>query len=257
MLINKILNIFIILLSLIANNSYGQQMPKAIAHALGSIDGNTYTNSREAMIRSIEKGYKYIEVDIDSTSDGIMIASHDWARFNSITNCGHLKDTVVSYEEFSKRKIYGKYTPVTIKEVVDTMMNHPEISIVTDKVSDPEIIERLFSGMKERVYVECFSESDYFELKERGYHTMFSLYYADNSFSYIIQNLLKGKGRIDFFTTSTYQNFNEFKKFRCLFPFQVAMFTINDDEFLDEHINEIDFFYSDFYDPSTNTFSEH
>ena len=38
-------------------------------------------------------------------------------------------------------------------------------------------------------------------------------------------------------------------------PFQVSMFTINSEEVLEEHMDEIEFFYSDFYDPSTGTFN--
>ena len=34
-----------------------------IAHAGGSIEDTIYTNSYEAIINSINKGYKYIEID--------------------------------------------------------------------------------------------------------------------------------------------------------------------------------------------------
>ena len=66
---------------------------------------------------------------------------------------------------------------------------------------------------------------------------------------------MKSNGRIDFITTSTDQNFNELKKLKCIMPFQVSMFTINSEEVLEEHMDEIEFFYSDFYDPSTGTFN--
>ena len=252
---NYLYIIILVLLSLNFHQSFGQQTPRPIAHALGSIDGYVYTNSREAMTHSIEKGYKYLEVDIDTTSDGVFIAAHDWSHFNTITNHSELKDTKVSFEEFNKRKIYDTYTPVTIQEVIDTLVKHPDISIMTDKISDPVIIEKLFSKIKDRVYVECFTEEDYFELKNRGYHVMFSTYSADGSLIYVIKNLLKGNGRIDFITTSTDQDFKEMKKLKCAIPLQVSMFTINTEELLEEHMEEIEFFYSDFYDPSTGTFN--
>ena len=78
--------ITLVLFFITTYQAFGQQKPQPIAHALGCIGGNIYTNSREAMINSIEKGYKYLEVDIDSTSDGIFIASHDWELFNEITD---------------------------------------------------------------------------------------------------------------------------------------------------------------------------
>ncbi len=252
--IKKLIFLFVLLLSYVPQTS-GQQKPQPIAHALGSIDGYVYTNSREAMNNSLEKGYKYLEVDMDSTSDGVIVASHDWAHFNEITNYSELKDTMISFEEFSTRKIYDMYTPITIQEIIDTLMNNPDVSIVTDKISDPDIIEKYFSGIKDRVYVECFSDDDYFELKQKGYNVMFSIYYTDYSLYYIINNLFKGNGRIDFITTSTDQDFKELKKLKCVMPFKVSMFTINTEELLKELMYEIDFFYSDFYDPSTGTFN--
>lgn len=252
---NYIYIIVFVLLSINIQYVFGQQMPQPIAHALGCIGGNIYTNSREAMINSIEKGYKYLEVDIDSTSDGIFIASHDWELFNEITDHNELKDSMASYEDFKQRKIYNTYTPITIQEVVDTLMNHPDISVMTDKISDPDIIDELFGKIKERVYVECFSEEDYFELKKRGYHVMFSTYTSITTLHYIIKNMMIGNGRIEFVTTSTDQDLKELRRLKCVMPLHVSMFTINTEEELEKHIDDIDFFYSDFYDPSAGTFN--
>lgn len=248
------LYLFVLLISNV-HLTFGQQKPQPIAHALGSIDGYVYTNSREAMNNSIEIGYKYLEVDIDSTSDGVIVASHDWTHFNEITQNSELKDSMISFEEFSKRKIYDIYTPICLQEVIDTLINNPDISIVTDKISDPDIIEKYFSEIKERVYVECFSEDDYFELKEKGYNVMFSTNDANDVLTYVVKNLLKGHGRIDFITTSIDQDNKELKKLKCIMPLKVSMYTINTEESLNEFLNEIDFFYSDFYNPSTDSFS--
>ncbi|MEE0083810.1 MAG: glycerophosphodiester phosphodiesterase family protein [Paludibacteraceae bacterium] len=247
--------ITLVLFFITTYQAFGQQKPQPIAHALGSIDGHVYTNSREAMVNSIEKGYKFIEVDIDSTSDGILIASHDWELFNEITDHNELKDSMASYEDFKQRKIYNTYTPITIQEVVDTLMNHPDISVMTDKISDPDIIDELFGKIKERVYVECFSEEDYFELKKRGYHVMFSTYTSITTLHYIIKNMMIGNGRIEFVTTSTDQDLKELRRLKCVMPLHVSMFTINTEEELEKHIDDIDFFYSDFYDPSAGTFN--
>lgn len=231
-------------------------MAEPIAHGLGGIDGIMYTNSREAMNLSIEKGYKFLEVDIDSTSDGILIASHDWESFNLGTNHSECKDTMFSYEVFKSRKIAGYLTPITIEEVVDTMKNHPDISLVTDKISDPAIIEKYFSEIKDRVYVESFSINDYKTLKELGYHAMYSSYGADNLFCDIIANLLAGECRIDFVTLRTEQNFKEIQKLRCAIPLKIAMYSINSEEFLQEHGDDIDYFYTDFFYPNENRFEK-
>lgn len=243
----------LVFLSLTINVSFGQPVP--IAHALGYIDGYTYTNSREAMINSIERGFKYLEVDIDTTSDGVLVASHDWEMFNDFTGHAEMGDSIISFDEFSQRKIYGVYTPISIKEIVDTLKKYTDISIMTDKISDPVIIEKCFSEIKDRVYVECFTNEDYFELKKLGYNAMLSTYTTENTLTHIVSNLITGTGRIDFIATSSYQDLNELKKLRCVMPIKVSLYNIETKEDLDELWDDVDFFYTDYYDPSTGVFN--
>ena len=68
--------------------------PQLIAHAGGVIDSCTYTNSREAMLHSLAKGYRFIEFDLLFTSDSVLVAAHSWEKFNSMTGFGHLGDSV-------------------------------------------------------------------------------------------------------------------------------------------------------------------
>lgn len=253
-MINNLVLYITILFSICSLQAFGQNTPIPVAHALGSIDGEIYTNSREAMMESIRKGYKYLEVDMDSTSDGTIVAVHDWAYFNEITNYWYKKENPSSFKEFKQRRIFGKYTPITIQEIVDTLKNHPDVFLMTDKISDPDIIDKCFSSIRERVYVECFSEADYFELNRRGYTTMLSGRNANYILRDIVKNIAKGIGRLDFVAISTDTNFQELKNLRCKIPLNVAMYSINSKEFLNEHREDIDFFYSDYYDPSTNTF---
>ena len=44
-----------------------------IAHAGGLIDGYSYTNSKEALLKSISEGYQYIELDLYGTTDGSIV----------------------------------------------------------------------------------------------------------------------------------------------------------------------------------------
>ena len=47
-----------------------------IAHAGGAIDGHTYTNSKEALINALDKGFTYIELDLYETSDSNVVCLH-------------------------------------------------------------------------------------------------------------------------------------------------------------------------------------
>lgn len=50
-----------------------------IAHAGGVISNNIYTNSKEDVLKSLQNGFKYIELDLLITKDNHIIASHDWS----------------------------------------------------------------------------------------------------------------------------------------------------------------------------------
>lgn len=52
-----------------------------IAHAGGGIDGVKYTNSKEALLQSIDTGYRLIEIDLLVSSDGEILGAHDWERY--------------------------------------------------------------------------------------------------------------------------------------------------------------------------------
>ena len=64
------ITIFVRYTSIIANNiqnntpyPFYNENDHLIAHAGGSIDGNVYTDSREAVEEAIKYGYKFIEID--------------------------------------------------------------------------------------------------------------------------------------------------------------------------------------------------
>ncbi len=52
--------------------------PVLVAHAGGGIDGQTYTNSLEAMDLSYSLGHRVIEVDFCWSSDGRLVLMHEW-----------------------------------------------------------------------------------------------------------------------------------------------------------------------------------
>jgi glycerophosphoryl diester phosphodiesterase len=52
--------------------------PRLIAHAGGDIYGIKMTNSRQALDKSYEEGFRFFELDISTASDGIPVLVHDW-----------------------------------------------------------------------------------------------------------------------------------------------------------------------------------
>lgn len=140
-----------------------------IAHGGGAIDGKTYTNSLEALVSSIERGYRMIELDLLVTSDGFIVAAHDWTSFRQRT--GHppeaTADQPMSLAEFQSKKIDGRYTPLSEEIIRSMFMKHPNLILVTDKIRDFPRLVRAFP-FQERIIVEVFSRREIALAKAAG-----------------------------------------------------------------------------------------
>lgn len=204
-----------------------------IAHAGGAIDGFLYTNSREALENAAGLGYRYIEVDLQMTSDSVLVAAHSWGMFNEITGYGHYGDSVPSLDEFLFRRIYGRYTPITADEVRDFFIENDSLYLVTDKISNPKLLDTHFSVLKERMLVEAFCYEDYMELVESDYNMVIYSCMASDLYMSLIKHLLLH----DFFTgpkiewLALHTSVCEYRMFEvvdALCDYNAALFTIND-----------------------------
>lgn len=103
---------------------------KAIAHALGGLDGKSYLNSKESFISSYEKGVRLFEVDLTKTSDGVWVCRHNWNK-----PLGQWKGEdkkVLTAEEFLERPIYGKYTPMSLEDFFVLLKDYPDAFVLLD-----------------------------------------------------------------------------------------------------------------------------
>lgn len=124
-----------------------------IAHALGTIDGRTETNSLEALCYSYDRGFKVFETDICLTSDGYLALRHDFAADSYFTFEQDMDDTpIMSKEEFLSTPIKGIYTPILLDDLIAFMNEHSDVYIVTDsKSTDKETVIKQFAKLKETV----------------------------------------------------------------------------------------------------------
>lgn len=123
---------------------------RLIVHALGEIDGITYTNSKEAMENSYNNGRRLLECDLIMTSDNQVVACHEW-------------EEVPTYTEFISTKIMGKYTAIGGLDLILFMKDHPDVYVITDtKEADPEILGEPFEALVDLAY-----ENDCEEVLER------------------------------------------------------------------------------------------
>lgn len=126
-----------------------------IAHAGGDIDGNPYTNSRQALLLSIRNGFHLIEMDFVQTSDGDWFVTHDWESWALHTGYhGTLPPTtqaVVALQDKFKvadsgipvpnMRIPGTYSVLSLHELIDVLVKHPKVRVITDTHSLKEAMD--------------------------------------------------------------------------------------------------------------------
>ena len=139
-----------------------------IAHAGGGINGLKYTNSLEAMEQSIEHGFKMIELDLLISSDGRIVAVHDWKSFHVMTDSK--AKSSITYNEFAIKKIYGEYTTLSIEQI-NEIINESNVFLVTDKIQDLDLLSQHIMD-KDRTIVEVFNIDKYNEAIKLGFNNV-------------------------------------------------------------------------------------
>lgn len=135
-----------------------------IAHSGGGINGQTYTNSLEALNLSYEKGFRLFELDIIKTTDNIFVAAHDWEGWKKRTK--YNGEIPVNHKTFKENPIKN-YTPMDIHDINEWFKNHPDAILITDKVNTPADFSKAFEH-KDRLWMEVFSIDAAQEAKKLG-----------------------------------------------------------------------------------------
>ena len=118
---------------------------RIITHALGRIDKYEYTNSKEAFVANYKRGARVFEVDLLLTDDGRLVCAHDWDSFSKMVG----DDNVVrTFESFMQARIYGRYMPLSFRDLA-LMLNHcPDVFLVTDtKEHRSPLVRRAFAAL--------------------------------------------------------------------------------------------------------------
>lgn len=138
-----------------ANTSedYSWTENRTIVHALGVANGESYTNSLEALNNSLAQGQTVFEVDLALTSDGELICAHDSVTLMGEDNRAFLEGKElcdITKDEFTSLKIRDKYTTLCMEDLILVMKDHPDMYIVTDTKEDrQEGIKKQFDNIVE------------------------------------------------------------------------------------------------------------
>lgn len=106
------------------------RLPRFVAHAMGGIDGDTYTNSLEAWERNYENGCRYFEVDLWRTPDDRLVAFHEGLREK------HDLPEGFTGEQFVESQFAGKYTPLDARRLATLLERADDWRLVTDIKKD-------------------------------------------------------------------------------------------------------------------------
>ena len=225
-----------------------------IAHATGSLEGYTYLNSKESLLNSLDNGYRYIEFDLGYTSDSIIVCVHNWEQFNKATIpniCG--KDSALymkipTYSEFKTRKIYEKYTPLSLQDVISIQKQRP-FTIVTDIICDAQVLNHYFTKeIRDNVMVEAFSEEAYQSLKASGYTPMLSLGCVsifNGGLSFICSHIFNNE--CEWVIAEQHSSKRTLRLLRKMFGIKIALYTVNSASFFNWHLgnDDVDLIYTD------------
>lgn len=218
-----------------------------IAHAGGSVDLHTYTNSMEAIRNSIEEGLKFIEIDLIETSDGHLVGAHDWPHFKEITDyTGTHDDVPLSLEQFRESKILGRYTPVTLREISALFDRHDDLILVTDKSNDFDLILEQYDH-HERLVIEVFGTRNFKIAMQKGIrYPALSTDFSDDHRAFIEA----GNVQIIAFNTTFLNNPDTLEYAREYYARGISsmVFSTSDENFIEEHVGRAaTLFYTDFW----------
>ena len=156
---NKIIFTIITTIFFLASfSSYALDKNLIIRHAGGSIDGKIYTNSLEALTKSIELGYNFIELDLQISLDNKIIFTHDWKTFKKQTNSKSSER--ITKEKYLKKKIFNKYQTIDSNEINNLMVKYENLYLITDKINDFKLIRDSFLKF-ENIIIEIFGVKNY------------------------------------------------------------------------------------------------
>jgi glycerophosphoryl diester phosphodiesterase len=124
------------------------QTPILIGHRGGSLEApeNTMASFRHAL----DLGIRYVELDVQMTSDGVPVVLHDPTLDRTTNGTGPVRD--VTFAELSTLDAGSHFSPEFAGERVPTLREVLELCVAAGAGVVAEIKDvRLYTGMEERV----------------------------------------------------------------------------------------------------------
>lgn len=154
-----------------------------VAHAGGGVDGVKYTNSREAIVESLGRGFEWVEIDFAWTTDGVLVCMHGWG--NNFRRLFERESAdPVSLEEFKRDREGKRFRFLTLYDLAGVMEEYPKLKIVTDvkdnNLAALEVMADVLPDASERVIPQVYLPEEYEPTRLLGYEKIiWTLYNYD------------------------------------------------------------------------------
>ena len=165
-----------------------------IAHG-GGVGEFVYTNCKEAVQDSLDKGFTFIELDLQETTDGHLVGAHSWRELKALLGSEELSDAPMSRAEIEALKPHWRRTPLFADDICRLLQANPEMVLVTDKVQDFELLKQQIP-FADRMIVEAFSTHNCLQAFRAGFThvalTAYSVYDLQQAQKYNIPGVVLG-----------------------------------------------------------------
>ena len=144
-----------------------------VAHAGGAIGNTTYTNSYDAMEASLDRGFKYFELDFSFTSDGHLVCLHDWD--GSFTRSfGLPSEGPVSLLEFQRLvRQNSSYNKCTLQGLAAWLLLNPKVVVITDlkerNIEAMTVVAKTVLEFPNRIIPQVYNPEEFTHARNLGY----------------------------------------------------------------------------------------
>jgi len=166
--------VFIFSLLFFTKNTLAEPVfPRLIAHAGGEVRGIQYSNSFEALEFNYALGIRYFEIDLNWTSDGQLVAIHDWASTYKSQFVVDDDSRVPSLDEFRALISKAGLAQMDIDELIRWLIDKRDAYLVTDVKSNNvkaiSLIAKKYPSAIDKIIPQIYNFDEYTEAVRLGY----------------------------------------------------------------------------------------
>jgi len=159
-----------------------------IAHAGGAVEGESYTNSLDALAAN-KADYDLFEIDLIETSDGQLVCLHDWERLGEVVSWDET-GTIASPMSLAAFEAYSvesaRFQNCTLESLADWLRRNPGKRVIPDVKGNPptalKVIAARYPDLVDRFVAQIYQPEDYPIARALGFDdVIWALYrYAGN-----------------------------------------------------------------------------